>query len=102
MNLTDADLTQFFVSKLASLQPEVAPFIPAKADAQCESYFQDVFEPEPIVEQDDMLASLADLWTRQGLDTLASFEPEFRKIAEAFKAIDVETQKVSNFIYAMY
>jgi hypothetical protein len=102
MNLTDADLNQFFASKLAPLQPEVQGFIPTQFDAGCESYLQDVFEPEPIVRQDDMITALTEIWKRQGLDSLAALEPEFRRIAEALRATDQETQQVSNFIYAMY
>jgi hypothetical protein len=80
MNLTDADLNQFFASKLAPLQAVVSPFIPTKVDPSCESYFEDVFELEP----------------------LAALEPDFRKLAKELRATDVQTQKVSNFIYAMY
>lgn len=100
--MTDADLNQFFSSKLAGLQSEVQGFIPTKFDANCESYFQDVFEPEAIVRQDDMIASLVDIWKRQGLDSLAACEPDFRRIAEELRATDEVTQQVSNFIYAMY
>lgn len=102
MNLTDADLNQLFASKLAELKPEVQGFIPTQFDANCESYLQDVFEPEPIVSQDDMITSLAEIWKRQGLDSLAALEPEFRRIAKELRATDQETQQVSNFIYAMY
>jgi hypothetical protein len=100
--LTDADLNQFFASKLAGLKSEVQGFIPTQYDADCESYLQDVFEPEPIVTQDDMVTSLVDIWRRQGLDSLVALEPDFRRIAEALRATDQETQQVSNFIYAMY
>jgi hypothetical protein len=102
MNLTDADLTKFFLSKLARLQPEVSPFVPEKADAKCESYFQDVFEPEPIVSQDDMISSLVGIWDRQGLGALVALEPDLRKMAKELRATDEKSQKVSNFIYAMY
>jgi hypothetical protein len=102
MNLTDADLNQFFLSKLARLQPEVYPFLQALPDEKCESYFQDVFEPEPIVRQDDMITSLVNIWKRQGLHALAALEPDFRRIAEELRATDLEAQKVSNYIYAMY
>jgi hypothetical protein len=102
MNLTDAELNQFFASKLAGLQSEVRGFIPTQPDSKCESYLQDVFEPEPIVRQDDMLNSLVDIWRRQGLDSLVRLEDDFRRMAEALRATDEETQQVSNFIYAMY
>jgi hypothetical protein len=101
-NLTDADLNQFFSSELAGLKSQVEGFIPTQYDASCESYLQDVFEPEPIVSQDDMIASLADIWKRQGLDALAALESEFRRIAEDLRATDQQTQQLSNFIYAMY
>ncbi|BAN25450.1 hypothetical protein [Caballeronia insecticola] len=102
MNLTDADLNQFFASKLANLKPDVQGFIPTQFDSNCESYLQDVFEPEPIVSQEDMISSLVEIWQRQGLDALAALEPDFRRIAQALRATDQETQQVSNFIYAMY
>ncbi len=59
--MTDADLNQFFASRLAGLKSEVSDFIPTRFDANCESYLQDVFEPEPIVSQDDMLTSMVDI-----------------------------------------
>ncbi|SAK46359.1 hypothetical protein [Caballeronia ptereochthonis] len=100
--MTDADLNQFFASQLANLKPEVQGFIPTQLDANCESYLQDVFEPAPVVSQDDMITSLVGIWKREGLDSLAALEPEFRRIAKALRATDQETQQVSNFIYAMY
>ncbi|MDR5817933.1 hypothetical protein QCE62_30410 [Caballeronia sp. LZ033] len=102
MNLTDADLNQFFAARLAALKPEVEGFIPTAFDADCASYLQDVFEPEPIVSEDDMIASLVDIWRRQGLDSLAALEPEWRSMAAELRATDEATQQVSNFIYAMY
>ncbi len=102
MNLTDADLNKFFASKLAPLQAVVSPFIPTKADPSCESYFEDVFEPEPIISQADMITSLVGIWHRLGLEPLAALEPDLRKLAKELRATDVQTQKVSNFIYAMY
>jgi hypothetical protein len=100
--LTDADLNQFFASKLAPLQGVISPFIPVKADPSCESYFEDVFEPECIVSQADMITSLVDIWRGLGLEPLAALEADFRKLATELRATDVQTQKVSNFIYAMY
>jgi hypothetical protein len=102
MNLIDADLNQFFASHLASLQADVQGFIPTQLGTECESYLQDVFEPEPIVSQDDMITSLVDIWRRQGLESLVALEGQFRSIAQELRATDEQTQQVSNFIYAMY
>lgn len=63
---------------------------------------QDVFEPEPIVRQDDMMTSLVDICRRQGLESLVALEGDFRRLAKALRATHEETQQVSNFIYAMY
>src|SRR5471032_901901 len=93
-NLTDADLNQFFASKLAPLRGVISPFIPVKADPSCESYFEDVFEPECIVSQADMITSLVDIWRGLGLEPLAALEADFRKLATELRATDAQTQKV--------
>jgi hypothetical protein len=100
--LTDADLKQFFLSKLAPHREAVLPFIAVKADPACESYYQDVFEPEPVVSQADMIDALTGIWKRAGLDGLAALEGDFRALAEALRATDTRGQKVSDFVYAMY
>ncbi|KND56785.1 hypothetical protein BSCH_01373c [Candidatus Paraburkholderia schumanniana] len=84
--MTDADLNRFFASHLANLKPEVQGFIPNAFNANCDSYLQDVFEPEPIVSQIDMITSLVEIWKRQGLDSLAALEREFRHIAKKLRA----------------
>ncbi|MEA3111338.1 MAG: hypothetical protein QOG58_1137 [Caballeronia sp.] len=49
-----------------------------------------------------MITSLVGIWHRLGLEPLAALEPDLRKLAKELRATDVQTQKVSNFIYAMY
>lgn len=100
--MTDADLNQFFLAKLAPLQATVYPSISAKTDADRASYFDDVFEPEPIVKQDDMITSLIDIWDGLGLDALVALEPQLRKMATELRAPEVENKTVSDFVYAMY
>lgn len=100
--MTDADLKQFFLSKLAPAKSQVAPFVVANTDPDCDSYFLDVFQPESIVTQDDMVASLIEIWRQLKLDTLVSLEPEIRKIALALRAPEAESESVSSFVYAMY
>jgi hypothetical protein len=85
--LTDADLKQFFLSKLAPAKPQVSPFVLANAAPGCDSYFLDVFQTESIVIQDDMLVSL---------------EPDIRKMAMALRAPEAQSEAVSSFVYAMY
>jgi len=101
-NLTDADLNQFFLAKLAPLQATVYPSISAKTDADRTSYFDDVFQPEPIVRQDDMITSLIAIWDELGLDALVALEPQLRKMAKELRAPEVENKTVSDFVYAMY
>ena len=100
--MTDADLQKLFASKLAPARAHVAPFVSGQADAACTSYFVDVFEPEPIVAQDDLIDALIDIWRRQGLDKLVALEPEIRKMAKALRAPKADSDAVSNFVYAMY
>lgn len=100
--MTDAELGKFFRSKLAGAKPQVEPFVRAKIDPACASYFLDVFEPEPIVVEDDMIDALIAIWREQGLDALVSLEPELRKIAKALRAPAEESEAVSQFVYAMY
>ncbi|MBP0590980.1 hypothetical protein J8I87_14920 [Paraburkholderia sp. LEh10] len=100
--MTDADLGKFFRSKLAGARPQVEPFVLAKTDDACSSYFLDVFEPAPIVVEEDMIGALIAIWREQGLDTLASLEPELRKMAKALRAPAEESEAVSQFVYAMY
>ncbi|NRO97570.1 hypothetical protein GWC77_16735 [Paraburkholderia sp. NMBU_R16] len=101
--MTDAELGKFFRSKLASARPKVEPFILARIDPGCDSYFLDVFEPEPIVVEEDSIDALIAIWRRQGLDSLVRLEPELRKIAKALRAPAAkEDETVSDFVYAMY
>jgi hypothetical protein len=100
--LTDADLKKFFLSKLAPAKPQVLPFVLANTDPRCESYFLDVFQPESIVTQEDMVSSLIEIWQQLGLDTLVSLEPDLRKLAHALRAPEEQTTAVSSFVYAMY
>jgi hypothetical protein len=100
--LTDADLKKFFVLKLAPAQPQIFPSVLVDVDKSCESYFEDVFEPEPIVSQEDMVASLVEIWRELGFEMLVSLEPDFRKMARELRAPEVQSQAVSNFVYAMY
>lgn len=100
--MTDAELGKFFRAKLAGARPQVEPFVSAKMDPACASYFLDVFEPEPIVVEDDMIDALIAIWREQGLDALVSLEPELRKIAKALRAPAEESEAVSQFVYAMY
>jgi hypothetical protein len=100
--LTDADLKKLFLSKLAPAKTRVAPFLLADTDPTCASYFLDVFEPEPIVTQDDMVDALIAIWRRQGLDALVALEPELRRMAKALRAPMAEHDGVSSFVYAMY
>ncbi len=100
--MTDADLQKWFAARLAPAQPRVAPFVPARPDPECASYFSDVFEPEPIVVQEDMIDALIDIWRRQGLDALVALEPEIRRMARALRAPKADAGAVSSFVYAMY
>lgn len=100
--MTDADLGKFFRSKLAGAKPQVEPFVRTTIDPACASYFLDVFEPEPIVVEEDMIGALVAIWREQGLDALVSLEPELRKMAKALRAPAEESETVSQFVYAMY
>jgi hypothetical protein len=100
--LTDADLKQFFLSKLAPAKSQVSPFVLANTDPDCDSYFLDVFQPESIVIQEDMVASLIEIWRQLKLDMLVSLEPDIRKMAMALRAPEAQSEAVSSFVYAMY
>lgn len=100
--MTDADLKQFFLSKLAPAKPQVSPFVLANAAPGCDSYFLDVFQTESIVIQDDMVASLIKFWRQLELDMLVSLEPDIRKMAMALRAPEAQSEAVSSFVYAMY
>ena len=100
--MTDADLKKFFLSQLAPAKPQVSPFVPTAPDASATSYFVDVLAPEAVVRREDMIASLVEIWRAQGLDTLASLEPAFRKMAKALRAPEAQHESVSSFIYPMY
>jgi len=100
--LTDTELGKFFRSKLAKARPQVEPWVLAKIDPACASYFLDVFEPEPMVIEEDMIGALIAIWREEGLDMLVSLEPELRKMAKALRAPAQESEAVSQFVYAMY
>ena len=102
--MTDADLRKFFTSKLAPQREAVLPFIAVGADAACESYYEEVFEPEAIVSQPDMIAALVAIWAGQGLDSLAALEGDWRALASGLRIGDgaARGEKVSEFVYAMY
>ena len=100
--MINVDPGKFFRSKLACMKPQVAPFVHADTDSACTSYFLDVFEPEPIVVEEDMIDALVAIWREQGLNALALLEPEWRRMAKALRAPAQETDIVSQFVYAMY
>jgi hypothetical protein len=100
--LTDAELGKFFRTRLAGARPQVEPFVLAKSDCACTSYFLNVFEPEPMVVEEDMIDALIEIWREQGLGSLVSLEPELRRIAKALRAPAEESEAVSQFVYAMY
>ncbi|HTR08964.1 MAG TPA: hypothetical protein VMJ11_20395 [Paraburkholderia sp.] len=100
--MTDADLEKFFRSKLACARQRVEPFVLAKTDPACVSYFLDVFEPEPIIVEEDMIDALLAIWREQGLNALALLEPEWRRMAKSLRAPADESEIVSQFVYAMY
>jgi hypothetical protein len=102
LHLTDAALQKFFLSKLVPLQSAVLPSVSVNLDPKCESYFEDVLEPEAIVSQDDMITSLVAIWHRLGMSKLTALEPDFRKLAKELRAPEAANQEVSDFIYAMY
>lgn len=100
--MTETDLKKFFLSKLAPAKPQVLPFIPTSPDANRESYFVDPLVPEAVCSQADTITSLIEMWRGQGLDTLVALEPEIRKMAKSLRALGVQNDAVSSFIYAMY
>ncbi len=100
--MTDAALRKFFLSKLAPLQESVLTTLSISIDPNCESYFEDVFEPAAIVSQVDLSTSLVALWHRLGMEELVSLEPDFRKLARDLRAAESTDQKISDFIYMMY
>ena len=100
--MTDSDLQKFFRSKLVPLQQTIAPLVSRNIDPNCESYFDSVLEPAPILSQEDIVASLMGIWQRQGLRTLLALEPDIRRMAKALRALDSQDHEISNFIYAMY
>jgi len=100
--LTDANLQKFFRSKLAPLQPTVVQSVAKRIDLDCESYFEEVFEPASIVAQEDMITSLIAIWQRLEMKKLVALESDIRKMAKKLKATESADQQVSDFIYAMY
>ena len=100
--MTEAELQKFFRARLAPLQPAVAPFVSENIDPNCESYFDEVIEPAPIVSQEDIITSLIKLWQQLGMQGLVALEPDIRRMAKELRAQDSEDQEISNFIYAMY
>ncbi|BCG03585.1 hypothetical protein PPGU19_081530 (plasmid) [Paraburkholderia sp. PGU19] len=100
--MTNADSGRLFRSKLVGTKPLVAPFLLEKTDSTCSSYFLDVFEPVPIVVEEDMIDSLIAIWREQGLEELTLIEPELRKIAKALRAPGEQAEVISQFVYAMY
>jgi hypothetical protein len=100
--LTDADLQKFFRSRLAPLQPNAVQFASVNIDPNCASYFDEVFEPESIVLQGDIVTSLIGLWQRRGMRGLVALEPDIRRMAKELRAPDSQDQEISDLIYAMY
>jgi len=100
--LTDATLKKFFLSKLAPLQGTVLTTLSIGIDPNCESYFEEVFEPAAIVSHVDLTTSLVAIWRRLGMGKLVSLEPDFRKMAKDLRAAESTDQKISDFIYMMY
>ena len=100
--MTDANLLKFFRSKLAPLRPTVLLSFANRIDADCESYFEEVFEPAPIVAHEDMISSLISIWQRHEMKNLVALESGIRKIANELKAPESADQHLSDLIYAMY
>jgi hypothetical protein len=100
--LTDADLKKLFLSQLAKVKPQVSPFVATAPDACATSYFVDVMAPEPIVREEDMIASMVDMWREQGLHGLVALEPSIRKMAKRLRAPQTPDASVSDFVYPMY
>lgn len=100
--MTDADLRKFFLSQLAQVKPQVSPFVVTDRDTSATSYFVDVAAPEAIVREEDMIASMVDIWRQQGLHKLVALEPAIRKMAKALYAPQAQDESVSDFVYPMY
>jgi len=100
--LTDDALLKFFLLKLAPHQAAVKAAIPTLIDVGCESYFEDVLEPAPIVPQNNVTASLINIWAGLGLEELVGLEDEIQKLALELRAPVSQSQELSDFIYAMY
>ncbi len=100
--MTDADLQKVFRSRFAPLQPKIAPEVSAAVDPTCESYFDEVFAPTPIVPLKDIAPSLIGLWQQSGMQALVALEPDIRRMAKELRAPDSQDREISNFIYAMY
>lgn len=100
--MTESDLQKFFLSRLAPLQSVVSPFVSADIDRSRESYFEQVFEPEPVIRHEETVASLVAIWRRLGLDALVMLEPDIRRIAKELRAPQAQAADVSGFVYAMY
>ncbi len=100
--MTDVDLLNFFQSKLAPLRAAVAATIPVQIEAETASYFEEVYEPESIVPQEETVAALLGVWERNGMKELAALGPELRKMAKELRLKESTDHKVSDFVYAMY
>lgn len=100
--MTDAALQKFFLSKLAPLHAIVLPSISVNIDLNCESYFEEVFEPASIVSQGDMITSLIAIWQRLEMKKLVALEPDIRRMAKELRVLESAEQEISDFIYAMY
>ncbi|WCL51249.1 hypothetical protein [Leptospira sp. GIMC2001] len=102
MNLTDAALQKFFLSKLVPLHDVVYPSVSINIDTQRDSYFEELFEPAAIVSQEDMVTSLIAIWERLGMTKMVMLEPDIREMAKTLRLPETTNQEISDFIYAMY
>jgi hypothetical protein len=100
--LTDDALLEFFLLKLTPHQATVKAAIPTHIDSGCESYFEDVLEPAPIVPHNNVTTSLINIWASLGLEELVGLENEIQKLALELRAPVSQSQELSDFIYAMY
>lgn len=100
--MTDANLRKFFHSKLMMLQAAVRPTVFKNIDQNCESYFEQVFEPASIVSQEELIDSLVAIWRRLEMHGLVALESDFRKMAKELRVPESTDHKISDFIYAMY
>ena len=100
--MTDDDLERVFRSKFAPLQRTIAPAVHAVIDPECESYFDELIAPAPIVPLEEVVTSLVGLWQESGLNALAALEPHVRQMAKELRAPDSVDQDVPDFVYAMY